>query len=129
MAVYSDKLDNAAWAKNGSFSTSQVANAAAAPDGSTTAEQYTNTTSGNNNVQQLKAVSAVDYTFSIYLKAATVDDVGKYVAIGGHISGATHNRVLVQLPAGWTRFIASGTCTAATWSFGVDGRTNGTFAG
>ena len=126
---YSERFDNAAWTKNSSFSTSQFANAATAPDGSLTAEKYTNAASGTNNLEQSLAVSAGNYTFSIYLKAATANDVGKYVTIGGHVSSSTHNRVLVQLPAEWTRFTASGTYTAGSYAFGVDGRTSGTFVG
>lgn len=125
LLTYSEEFDNASWFKSGSFSTSQVANAAVAPDGSRTAEQYTNASSGTNNVRKALAISAGDYTFSIYLKAATVEDVGKYVTVGGHVSDAVHNRVLVQLPAEWTRFTASGTFTLSTvWAFGVDGRTD-----
>ena len=125
LVSYSEEFDNASWFKSGSFSTSQVANAAAAPDGSLTAEQYTNASSGTNNVRKALAISSGNYTFSIYLKAATVQDVGKYVTVGGHVSNAVHNRVLVQLPAEWTRFTASGTFNlSTTWAFGVDGRTD-----
>ena len=129
LLTYSEEFDDSSWEKFGSFISSQVVNAATSPDGNNTAEQYTNSVSGTNNLQKKVTVTAEVYTFSIYLKAATANDVGKYLTIGAHTSGSTHNRVLVQLPAEWTRFTASGTCTAAVWNFGVDGRTDGTFTG
>jgi hypothetical protein len=126
---YSERFDQSAWAKSGSFASSQVTNAALAPDGTQTAEEYQNLATGSNNVQQLFSTSAQPYVFSIYLKAKTASDVGKSVLIGGHVSATTHLREAVQLPAEWTRFTKAGTPTAAAWVWGVDGRTSGTFSG
>jgi len=126
---YSERFDQSAWTKNGSFASSQVPNAALAPDGTQSAEEYQNAATGTNNVQQSFSASAQPYVFSVYLKAKTVSDVGKSVLIGGHFSSATHLREAVQLPSEWTRFTKAGTATAAGWVWGVDGRTSGTFAG
>ena len=129
LVSYSEQFDNAYWSTSGSFTSTEVANAAIAPDNTLTAEEYTNLATGTNNLQVNLAVSATDYTFSVWLKAKSAGDVGKYVTVGGHISGATHNRVLAQLTADWTKFSVSGTTTAASWFWGVDGRTDGVFTG
>lgn len=130
LLTYSAQFDHSAWTKVGSFVSSQVSNAALAPDGTQTAEEYQNLAGvSNNNIHQVVTTSAQKYAFSVYLKAKTPSDVGKSVLIGGHENSTTHLREVVQLPAVWTRFSKTGTTTAGAWSWGIDGRTSGTFNG
>lgn len=124
-----EEFDNAYWTKTNNFTTSQVANAANDPNGFLTAEEYTNNATSSNSLRVTYTPTAEPYTFSVWLKAKSAADIGKYVTIGGHASGTVHNRVLAQLPAEWTRFSASGSATAAAWDYGVDGRTDGVFTG
>ena len=68
LVTYSQEFDNAAWLKN---SLTVSANAAAAPDGTTTAEEITFTGSGDYLLQIVKVTAGLQYTFSFYAKAGT----------------------------------------------------------
>lgn len=72
LALRSEEFDHAGWGK---IRSSVTSSAAVAPDGTTTADMLVEDTTATNThyVQQtfVKAASALTYTFSVYLKAAT----------------------------------------------------------
>lgn len=70
LLLRSQEFDNAAWTKSRS---SVTANAAVAPDGTTTADKLVEDTATNTHrafQSVAKAASAIQYTYSVFLKAA-----------------------------------------------------------
>lgn len=70
LLLRSEEMDNASWAKS---DTSVSANAVTAPDGNTTADTVTaDATTAFHSIKQnvTKAASAIEYTFSVFVKAA-----------------------------------------------------------
>jgi hypothetical protein len=79
LMLYSEQLDNAAWAKNGFAIT---ANAAISPDGTQNADLAYQTVSGDKDLYQI--TSSVTPVFSIYAKAAGKNWVVTFDAAGGN---------------------------------------------
>lgn len=68
LITYSEQLNNAAWT---AYESSVSANATAAPDGASTADKLVESTSNTEHVVfQLPTLTAVEYAFSFWAKAA-----------------------------------------------------------
>jgi hypothetical protein len=106
----SEEFDNAAWPRSGTTLPTITANAAVAPSGATTADLWTRAITGSNFISQApaKAASAIQYTFSVFVKQS----VGNFCAL--RCQGTFPNKVDVVFN------ISSGTIsTAATVAGGT----------
>ena len=86
LALGSEEFNDASWAKVGATVT---ANTGAAPNGATTADLFTRTTTGVSYATQTftKAASAIQYTFSVFVKQS----VGNFCAL--RVQGTYPSRV------------------------------------
>jgi hypothetical protein len=106
----SEEFDNASWPRSGATIPTITANAGIAPDGNTTADLWTRSITGSNHISQApsKAASAIQYTFSVFVKQS----VGNFCAL--RCQGIFPNKVDVVFN------ISSGTIhTAATVAGGT----------
>jgi hypothetical protein len=129
ICLRSQEFDNATWAKTAGGTgvvPSVSANAALAPDGTLTADSVPlNRGAGDTAAdfsiisQSLTVTPASVYQASMWLKAATSDDVGKKVLLGLSNDLAAGPWLTVTLTATWARYKIARTATAATELFGV----------
>jgi hypothetical protein len=106
----SEEFDNAAWPRSGTTLPTITADAAVAPNGATTADLWTRAITGSNFISQAiaKAASAIQYTFSVFVKQS----VGNFCAL--RCQGTFPNKVDVVFN------LSSGTIsTAATVAGGT----------
>jgi hypothetical protein len=70
LVVRSEEFDNAGWGRSGATLPTVTANTSVAPDGTTTADLWTRAITGSNFISQApaKAASAIQYTFSVFVK-------------------------------------------------------------
>jgi len=122
---YSEQFDNAAWNSvigGGGFAPVRTANAAIAPNGTLTADQIVFnrgtgvTASSISGLNQSTSPISETCTGSIWIKAATIGDVGKQIAIR-HRSTAY---VVYTLTNEWVR--VSSTQTGANLTFDIVNR-------
>jgi hypothetical protein len=134
LALRSEEFDNAYWGKasGGTGSVPVVtANNAIAPDGTMTADLiYFNRGAGNtvNDNSQLASsvfatISGLNYTGSIWLKAATPSDVGKQLAFRG-VANVAYG--VVTITSDWVRYERTETETDTSGAFQLASR--GTFS-
>jgi hypothetical protein len=110
LVVRSEEFDNAGWGRSGATLPTVTANTSVAPDGTTTADLWTRAITGSNFISQApaKAASAIQYTFSVFVKQS----VGNFCAL--RCQGTFPNKVDVVFN------ISSGTIsTAATVAGGT----------
>lgn len=116
LLIYTEQIDNAAWAK---FNSTVTANSSTAPDGTTTADKLIpDTTSNQHRIDQVTTISAATYTFSVYAKADGYNQV--YLRIG--FSPAAY----FSLVDGSITLLSGGTATALNvgngwWRFSLTG--------
>jgi hypothetical protein len=107
LLTYSDQFDNAAWSK--ASVSAPTADNQTAPDGTTTAESLATSGSGGS-VCQFTATSAASttFTFSVWLKTATTQNVDLRIDGGatscGTAATVTGTAVTVGATATWQRF-------------------------
>jgi hypothetical protein len=105
----SEEFNTAPWIRNAvGTATAPVltANSAIAPDGTMTAtlgvfDRGAGTGADRSSLSQTVSVSAGTYTQSMWLKAATPDDVGKQIAIRS-VGGSSY--LIINLTATWERY-------------------------
>jgi hypothetical protein len=130
LLTYSEAFDNAAWLKGtGGVGSAPVvtANAVIAPNGYQTADTIVldlndGTTSADLSwlYQNYSVTTGLVYTFSIYVKANTANDVGKQVRAGG-----IAYTDIITLTASWQRVTITATAlSTGTVSFGFRLRGN-----
>jgi hypothetical protein len=110
LLLRSEEFDNASWGRSGATLPTITANAGIAPDGTTTADLWTRSITGSSFISQApaKAASAIQYTFSVFVKQS----VGNFCAL--RCQGTFPNKVDVVFN------ISSGTIsTAATVAGGA----------
>lgn len=107
LLTFSEQFDNAAWTASDAVIT---ANAAVAPDGTTTADQIAFSTTSGFLIQQFDTtITAVTYTFSVYLRAASATTVVVSIQQSG---GATSNST-ASVTTDWQRFSVTYTTTGS----------------
>jgi hypothetical protein len=113
LVLRSEEFDNASWPLFGTTLPTVTANASVAPDGTTTADLWTRSITGAGFISQapVKAASAIQYTFSVFVKQS----VGNFCAL--RCQGIYPNKVDVVFN------LSSGTISAAATVAG------GTFTG
>lgn len=110
LLTYSEQLDNAVWGKSNITIT---ANTAIAPDGSTSAETILSTASNAFIYQPFSATAATTYTFSVWVKAVSVDtslELNFYTGGGASSVGA----IVFTATDTWQRISVTGTYSSAS---------------
>ena len=123
LLLYSEEFSQTNWVKSGSgvgLVPIVTANTAVAPDGTLTADtvllQNTGTTTSDwSYVYQTytQTIAGANYTFSVWLKAATPDDIGKQIRL------ALAGGVNINLTNDWVRYSFSIVASAGQLISGV----------
>lgn len=125
LVLRSDEFDHARWSKSATGAATApavTANATAAPDGTTTADEVVFIAPGagdNSSLTQagIVTVAASVYTGSLWIRAAAAGDVGKIVLFR-HVAASSY--ASVTLSATWTRIARTETAAGTSSSLSVD---------
>jgi hypothetical protein len=130
LVTYSEDFSNAAWSKY--YSIAVTPSNETSPDGQTNAYELSNINSTDADIgltDNLSASPSTTYTGSIWVKAKTTSDVGKYIKIRLKRSGGTFvaSDTVVQLSDSWVRHSVTVTLLADNTGVGFTvTRDNGT---
>jgi hypothetical protein len=111
LLLWSEQLDNAAWAKV--LAATVTANSDTAPDGTTTADTINFNATDGNRIEQTSSVVALNgitYAFGVWLKGSgTINlNVGTSSGVGGQTEPN------ITLTSVWTRYTAAFTANSPT---------------
>ena len=134
LITYSEQLDNAAWVKStagAATAPTVTANNATAPNGTTTADTVAFSVSGTTSSDQsiiegayTTIFNATAYAYSVWVKAATVGDVGKTIRV--YVQGFSSGTFLqsVVLTDAWQRVTGTATSGATSGTIGLRAQGN-----
>jgi hypothetical protein len=123
LLTYSEQFENANWVKSGSGTASAPVvstNSVISPINIQNAEKITFDLNGGTSssdlswlYQNVSTIIGLTYTFSAYVKASLIDDIGKQIRIGGITYSNT-----ITLTSSWQRVSITETATNINTSFG-----------